>query len=207
MHNQKRLLHESPPLEFDEGLAKKLQSALDIASATYNEKSTLNLGTDYNNNCKKNVYKHTDATSKDIKSVAKAAAKNWYSGNTVYNYKNGDTTDEKKLKEYQNFARMMWKSSTKVAFGMVDAKTSDTVWVVGYYCYDAPSVGTDSSTRDIATVKKNVGRYCLVKDANGGGYNDCYNQRALARHNERREGHSGYVPLALDTEIAKAIQA
>jgi hypothetical protein len=38
-------------------------------------------------------------------------------------------------------------------------------------------------------------------------YNDCYNQRALARHNEKREGHSGYLPLVLDTAIAKAIQA
>jgi hypothetical protein len=158
MHNQKRLLHESPPLEFDEGLAKKLQSALDIASATYDASKVLDLGQDYNDNCGRNVYKHTDATSKDIKSVAKAAAKDWYSGNTVYNYKNGDTTDEKKLKEYQNFARMMWKSSTKVAFGMVDVKGADTVWVVGYYCYDAPSVGDGNTARDIATVKKNVGR-------------------------------------------------
>jgi hypothetical protein len=161
MHNAKRLLHESPPLEFDEGLAKVLQSALDISSATYSETSTLTLsssGTDYNSNCGKNVYKHTAATSKDIKSVAKAAAADWYSGNTVYNYKNGDTTDEKKLKEYQNFARMMWKSSTKVAFGMVDVKGADTVWVVGYYCYDAPSVGDGNTARDIATVKKNVGR-------------------------------------------------
>jgi len=28
LHNTKRLLHESPPLEFDEDLAQKLQAAL-----------------------------------------------------------------------------------------------------------------------------------------------------------------------------------
>jgi hypothetical protein len=39
------------------------------------------------------------------------------------------------------------------------------------------------------------------------GYNDCYNRRALARHNERREGHAGYSPLVFDPAIAKAIQA
>jgi len=37
------------------------------------------------------------------------------------------------------------------------------------------------------------------------GYNDCYNQRALARHNEKREAHSGYVRLEFDADIAKAI--
>jgi hypothetical protein len=100
MHNQKRLLHESPPLEFDEGLAKKLQSALDIASADFAESTVLeNLGTEYGEkHCGRNVYKHTDPTKKDIKSVAEAASEDWYSGNTVYNYMNGDTTDGKKLK-------------------------------------------------------------------------------------------------------------
>lgn len=56
MHNQKRLLHESPPLEFDEGLAKKLQSALDIASATYAESTVLDLGSEYGEkHCGRNV--------------------------------------------------------------------------------------------------------------------------------------------------------
>jgi hypothetical protein len=38
------------------------------------------------------------------------------------------------------------------------------------------------------------------------GYNKCYNKRALERHNYWRESHSGYKPLVVDIEIAKAIQ-
>ena len=112
---------------------------------------------------------------------------------------------------YEQFARMLWKSSTKTAFGMIDRAGSDTVWVVGYYCYDKPVVAdhyvTVGSTckliqKDTKTVAANVGRDCFT-----GGYNDCYNQRAVASHNEKRERHAGYVPLVLDTDIAKAIQA
>jgi len=175
---------------------------LNAASVGFTEATSLDLGTDYNTHCGKNVYKHADATSKDIKAVSKAAAANWYSGNTVYDYKTGDMAKFAAASEkpYENFTRMMWKSSTKVAFGMINAPGSDTVWVVGYYCYDKPAV--EAATRLSATVLKNVGRYCFTD-----GYNECYNQRALARHNERREGHSGYVPLVLDTDIAKAIQS
>ena len=189
-------------------LAKKLQAALDLNSASFATTTVLDLtikglaDPNYAANCGRNVYKHsTEGTTKDIKSVADAAAKNWYSGNTVYNYQSGDTNDEKKLTEYQNFARMIWKSAHKVAFGMVDVKGADTIWVVGYYCFDKPAVGDGGASRAIADVKKNVGRYCIVD-----GYNDCYNQRGVLRHNERREAHAGYVPLVLDKEIAKAIQ-
>jgi hypothetical protein len=174
---------------------------LNSASVTFSALTSLDLGTAYGQHCDKNVYKHDGAVTKDIKAVSKAAAADWYSGNTVYDYKTGDMAkfDAKSQKLYENFARMIWKSSTKAAFGMTSHPGSDTVWVVGYYCYDKPVVS--GSGRSIATVLKNVGRYCFT-----GGYNDCYNQRALARHNERREAHSGYAPLVLDTEIAKAIQ-
>lgn len=94
---------------------------------------------------------------------------------------------------------MLWASSTKAAFGMIKQTSDDKVWIVGYYCFDSPNVGPN---RDISIVKKNVGRHCFVD-----GYNDCYNQRALNRHNEMREGHAGYIPLELDKDIAKSIQA
>jgi hypothetical protein len=102
---------------------------------------------------------------------------------------------------------MMWKASTKAAFGMINRSDSDTVWVVGYYCYDKPTVcvrncGSGVTTTSPSKVKENVGPYCVVD-----GYNDCYNRRALARHNEKREAHSGYAPLTFDAGIAKAIQA
>lgn len=70
---------------------------------------------------------------------------------------------------------MMWASSTKVAFGMIKQESTETVWIVGYYCFDKPIVGLG---KDISVVKKNVGRHCFID-----GYNDCYNLRALTRHN------------------------
>jgi hypothetical protein len=156
---------------------------------------------DYDTKCASNVYKHEDATSTDIKVISKAAAADWYSGKAAYDFTTGDMAkfDAKSQKLYENFVRMMWKSSTKVAFGMISQPTNNRVWVVGYYCYDKPDVS--AAARGTATVRENVQKYCF-KD----GYNDCYNQRALARHNERREGHSGYVPLVLDADMAKAIQ-
>jgi hypothetical protein len=134
-----------------------------------------------------------------MKSVAQAAAQNWYSGNQYYDYANGDTNNIKKLAEYRSFARMIWSSSTKVAFGMVDDPLKEIIWVVGYYCFDAPQV--DALVTDITVIKAHVGKYCMVN-----GYNECYNKRALERHNSWRESHSGYVPLKFDFEIAKAIQ-
>jgi len=156
LHNQKRLLHESPPLEFDEDLAKKLQAALDRDSVDFykddfdpknwkaldEQKPAGVSGEKYGKTCGKNVYKHERATSQDINSVSKAAAERWYSGHADYDYKTGDRDkfDEASTKRYQDFARMMWRSSTKVAFGMINRPGTDTVWVVGYYCYDKPDV-------------------------------------------------------------------
>jgi hypothetical protein len=85
--------------------------------------------------------------------------------------------DADKKKSYQKFVRMMYKATTKVSFAMVKDPKEDIIWIVGYYCYKKPK--TETGDRD--DIKKNVGRYCIVD-----GYNDCYNQRALSRHNERR---------------------
>ena len=46
LHNAKRLRHASPPLEFDGDLAKKLQAAMDAASATFTKTTKLTLGAD-----------------------------------------------------------------------------------------------------------------------------------------------------------------
>jgi hypothetical protein len=59
---------------------------------------------------------------------------------------------------YENFARMLWKSTSKAAFGMIDQTATETVWVVAYYCYDkaadVPGVGVGPAS----TVVLNVGR-------------------------------------------------
>lgn len=211
MHNQKRLLHESPPLQFDDALASELQQEMNKVANTFDPAvpTTTALGgiaAGYRANCAKSIYKHEDASlGKDIKTLSKAAVDYWYSGNTVYDYATGDRTkyDQDSTKLYANFARMLWKASSKVAFGMIDQTDEERVWVVAYYCYDKAAVpGVTAGATSYETVKDNVGRVCVTD-----GYNDCYNERALARHNERREGHAGYSPLELDPAIAKAIQA
>jgi hypothetical protein len=92
LHNDKRLLHESPPLQYDGDLAKKLQSELDKKSVGFTASTVLDLGDSYKIEtlCGRNVFEHKDTTSTDIKAVSKAAAADWYSGNTVYDYKTGD---------------------------------------------------------------------------------------------------------------------
>jgi hypothetical protein len=157
----------------------------------------------YDAKCDKNVFELENAaeTAKDIGVVSKAAADNWYSGHVDHDYKLGAMAVFVATREeaYENFTRMMWKSSTKVAFGMINQAKTDTVWVVGYYCHDKPVVSGGAGPKE--EVRKNVGRQCVTD-----GYNVCYNESALARHNERREGHAGYAPLELDPAIAKAIQ-
>jgi len=202
IHNKNRLLHESPPLRHDNILAFRLQKDMDLKSTTFKKDTVISLGTgpDYSTVCAKNVYEYdSSGKNKDMTSVAEAASGNWYSGNVYYDYTNGDTNDIKKLKEFQNFARMIWASSTIAAFGLVNDVPNEIIWVVGYYCYDKPTI--DDHLTDIKDVKKNVGQLCMVD-----GYNKCYNKRALERHNYWRESHSGYKPLVVDIEIAKAIQ-
>jgi hypothetical protein len=203
MHNKMRLLHESTPLEFDGEVAKALQSDLNLKSNVINENTVLDLDAEIQTNCDKNVYRLEGSDQKDITTISQSAADDWYKGSKIYNPETGHMTvfDDENTKMFENFVRMMYKASTKAAFGMVKNPKDDVAYVVGYYCYDKPV------TNDVAKVKANVGRYCIVDDGNGKGYNDCYNQRALTRHNERRQAHSGYVPLALDKDIARAIHA
>jgi hypothetical protein len=96
---------------------------------------------------------------------------------------------------YIMFSNMMWRQTTQVAFGIRGRH------VIAWYCNKgAPAPEEKPSSYNL--FKENVGRLCIVD-----GYNDCYNQKALAAHNDAREKHQGYVKLELDTEIAKFIQA
>ena len=54
----------------------------------------------------------------------------------------------------------------------------------------------------MATRRTNIGKLCIKN-----GMNECYNKMALEAHNTAREKHQGYIPLKLDVDIAKAIQA
>lgn len=158
MHNKMRLLHESTPLEFDGEIAKALQTDLNLKSNEIDENTELNASNeDIQQNCRKNVYKLEGTEQKDIRTIAQAAADEWYKGSKIYNPESGHVTifDEENTKVFHNFVRMLYKASTKAAFGMVKNPRDEITYVVGYYCYEKPETTKEK-------VKANVGRYCIV---------------------------------------------
>jgi len=83
----------------------------------------------------------------------------------------------------------MWRGTTKVGFGVHDK------YVVAWYCASKAEVA------DVAGAKKNIGAACHV-----GGYNKCYNTRALKFANKSRNNHD-VAPLKLNEGAARAIDA
>jgi uncharacterized protein YkwD len=178
---------------------------------------------DINARCMDNVYEEADAAKLNELVTTDAATKAWYVGKDEFNYKNGEPigwNDKARYARYQDFTRMMWKKATKVGFGIRGK------WVIARYCDDNMAYTPATSypqqhawpfypwpTRTVAdangkkfigfkTIQKNVGKLCIKE-----GYNACYNEAALAAHNSARARLEGYVPLTLDIEMAKTIQA
>jgi hypothetical protein len=83
---------------------------------------------------------------------------------------------------------MVWKSSSKVGFGVFDK------YVVAWYCEKA------GETANAAQSKLNVGKVCYKH-----GYNRCYNDIALTAHNKMRKNHKA-DPVVFDEDAARAIQ-
>lgn len=83
---------------------------------------------------------------------------------------------------------MVWKSSTKVGFGVFDK------YVVAWYCEVA------AETTNIPKSVMNVGKVCYKH-----GYNECYNKIALDEHNKMRKNHKAN-PVVFDQDAARAIQ-
>lgn len=84
---------------------------------------------------------------------------------------------------------MMWRSTTKVAFGIEGRN------VIAWYCDEkgnSPSAPTNANV-----FKANVGEACLVFDSASSDpesqrtrvYNKCYNDRQRKQHNDKRALH------------------
>jgi hypothetical protein len=128
---------------------------------------------------------------KDL-ATTNAASEGWYKGETEYSYEKGtakDATDVEKSAAARDFAQMVWKSTTKVGFG-VKGK-----WVIAWYCDSAASTG--SPPESVA----NVGQKCIAD-----GVNTCYTTSALLAHNTRRAYHES-DKLAHDAANSKKLQA
>lgn len=187
-----------------------------------------------NKRCMDNVFEMKDETKLNELVTKSVATDSWYAGKTEFNYLNGEPmawNEKARYAKYQDFTRMMWKKATKVGFG-VRGK-----FVIARYCDDNMSYVTGKNLpqqyawpfypwplRPAAdplvatskfigypTIKKNVGGLCMkdvpADTSAGYGYNACYNAEALLAHNNARARLEGYVPLELDLDMAKTIQA
>ena len=77
---------------------------------------------------------------------------------------------------------MVWKSTTKVAFGIKGK------WVIAWYCDIAGN--NPPAPTDAAAFKDNVGSNCLIFLTRPpqalSYYNECYNTNQIAKHNQYR---------------------
>jgi hypothetical protein len=169
-----------------------------------------------------NIFEEKDAAKLNELVTTAVHTDYWYAGNTEFNYVNGEPmawNEKGRYTKYQDFTKMMWKKTTKVGFGIRGK------WVIARYCDDnmkytkdiaypsqhawpffpwpnRPAATATETFIGFKTIKKNIGKLCVID-----GYNECYNKAALLAHNEARARLEGYVPLELDIEMAKVIQA
>jgi len=102
---------------------------------------------------------------------------------------------------------MLWRGTQTVAFGIKGK------YVAAWYCNpsgasNANGVGEASATTKATLYKANVMKSCLKLDSTSGKllmYNDCYNKRETAAHNEKRAVHESQK-LTFKFEIAREIQ-
>jgi uncharacterized protein YkwD len=166
-HNEKRRYHATPPLEYDETIARDLQRQMDQLSdkdfkkwdgkiqlcedgatcpydattgtATADEKAAIKA---INERCMDNVYEEIDPEKLNELVTTSVATEAWYQGQAEFNYANGEPmawNEEAQYKKYQDFTRMMWKKTAKVGFGIRGK------YVIARYCDDNMSY-----TKDIA---------------------------------------------------------
>lgn len=135
-------------------------------------------------------------TAKDDKAAkdTDAATDAWYKGKMMYNFKDGkakaatkDNTEPKK--DVDMFARVVWKATTKVGFGIKGK------YVVAWYCEDQGATG------DADAYKKNIEESCIQAN----GVNKCYNDQALKANNKKRDDH-GTEELTWDEKAAEEVQ-
>jgi hypothetical protein len=145
-HNEKRLLHpDHPPLELYDEAAQAIQAEMDkpgFAGSMPAESARADEFLD----CAESIYEETstDPTVLAAVSTTNVATETWYTeGAAVIDYNTGgpktSPTDQDKV---DAFLRMIWKTTTKVAFGVKDK------WVVAWYC-DVKPVTAKKSTKAV----------------------------------------------------------
>lgn len=199
LHNEKRVEHkDNTLLELDTDAAKKIQELLnaksdeDMAKTPFVLAESSARGDEKWAKCVENIFEATDKTDPETKK----ATETWYAGNANYDFDTGAPNtaalaDDALKKKAHEFMRMVWKATTKVAFGIKDKV------VVAWYCEEAASV-IDSNL-----AKTNIPGNCI--DADNAGANKCYNDKALAAHNAKRKTHLS-VDLIQDLALAGIIQ-
>lgn len=143
-------------------------------------------------NCGETIYEHTVSKDEDLWDLnnKNLAMKSWVENKKFYDFTSGlpDPNDADTKKKSDLFTQVVWKASTEVGFGIAGK------YVVAWYC-EAGNVKDKYLT--------NVGDKCIL-DADE-KINECYNVRALDRHNVLRKDH-GTPELKWDKEAAKAVQ-
>lgn len=208
--NAKRLIHGSPALTNNLVTAKAIQALMDATGYTGGPVTKASAYA----SCNQIVYNYKAQTVKaaSIVMTTNIAVDTWYKGKQFYDFDKGmvkypadqtairalkvtdRTTKEKAILketkvEQENFTQLIWRSSTRVGFGVKGD------WVVAWFCDAA------GNTTPAQNYVDNVNDVCVVK-----GYNRCYNKMALKFHNQKRALHKDTKFLALDAAIATKIQ-
>jgi hypothetical protein len=115
----------------------------------------------------------------------------------------GDTDDDKKKIVTETalakaFMRAVWKSADTVAFGF----RKDVL--VAWYC---PAAGATIDLDSTTKAKDNIKKSCVRGSPDGEKLaNNCYNERALKKHQEYRATHFSYNAITVDYTRASVLQ-
>jgi len=172
----------TPPLAGDDAKAKTLQALMNSSVFTGVASS---LKPKVPTGCSMSFYEETNSAKVAALPTSHAATDAWYhEGKPWYDAATGATKAGATAGQQElgyRYTRMLWKSTTKVAFGIKGK------YVVAWYC----STVADEAAPKPADFKKNVGTSCLVFDAADQKkvYNECYNKRQRTLHNAKRILH------------------
>lgn len=149
-HNQLRTRHGSPKLKLDPYLNSVAQSfANQLATTHYFEHSF----DAQNGRFGENLYKKcTYPDSPDIKNIVVRASNKWYDGSRFYNYAQPSFNTRT-----GHFTAMIWKSSTKVGFGIASGQKFDGVtWLNCVYV--VANYLSPGNVNDVNIFRANVAR-------------------------------------------------
>lgn len=175
-HNAKRKLHffddEKNELKVDVEAAKVLQKIMDDMDAdpkkVMSEKTLRDIDRtgDYVKKCNVNVHMHTDAVEQHDGDYA---TEGWYKNSESYDYVTskpklvkGKEDEATKIKS-DTYTQLIWKTSTKVGFGIKGK------FVVAWYCDKKGNVrdGKAKDSKDVDTFTDNV---CKVDGCHPDGW-------------------------------------